>query len=109
MLKKIFVLFLCFSIITGLSSFNNYLPDKSKKAVLQTIIIDAGHGLPDPGAQGKYSNEASITLAIAKKLGERLQQVLPECKIVYTRTDENLPLGMTDRNKANRYRAAMAN
>jgi N-acetylmuramoyl-L-alanine amidase len=108
MLNKHFVYFVCAIILIGFSSFDGK-NGNSQKSTLKTIIIDAGHGLPDPGAQGKFSTESQITVAIALKVGERLQQVLPDCKIIYTRTDQNLPLGMTDRNKANRYRAEMAN
>ena len=50
-----------------------------------------------------------LTLAMALKLGQRLKEVLPDCNIIYTRTDENLPNGLTDKNKANRYRAQFAN
>ena len=108
MFKKHFLFFLCSIIFVGLSSFDGH-KNGSEKNGLKTIIIDAGHGLPDPGAQGKFSSESQITLAIALKVGERLKQVLPDCKIIYTRTNQNLPAGLTDRNKANRYRADMAN
>jgi N-acetylmuramoyl-L-alanine amidase len=77
--------------------------------VLRTIIVDAGHGLPDPGAKGKYSTESQLTLAIAMKVGEQLKTLLPDCKIIYTRTDENLPEGLDDKNVANRLRAKRAN
>jgi N-acetylmuramoyl-L-alanine amidase len=76
---------------------------------LKTIIIDAGHGGPDGGAEGEYSNEAELTLAIALKLGKKLEDSLPNCKIVYTRKDHNLPGGLMDHNAANRLRATIAN
>jgi N-acetylmuramoyl-L-alanine amidase len=94
---------LCFSF----TSFTD--PQPKKQAALRTIIIDPGHGLPDPGAQGKYSNESDITLAIGLKLSQRLQELLPNTKILMTRGDEKLPAALTDRNKANRYRADFAN
>ncbi len=81
--------------------------DQSK--TLKTIVIDPGHGLPDPGTQGAYSNESDVALAIALKLGKKIQEALPNCKVVYTRTDRNLPNGMQDKNAANRYRAQLAN
>ncbi len=106
MLRLRSVIFLLLVII----SFSSFTDPEGKKApALRTLIIDAGHGLPDPGAQGKYSSESQITLAIATKLGERLREVLPDTKILFTRTDENLPAGHSDRNKANRYRAEFAN
>ena len=81
----------------------------AKKEVLKTIIVDAGHGLPDGGAQGKYSNESQITVALALKLSDKLKEVLPSSKILLTRTDENLPAGYSDKDEANRYRAQFAN
>lgn len=109
MLKRVlsFILPICIFIFS--SSFTSDTTTKSKRQPLKTIIIDAGHGLPDPGAEGKYSSESQITLAIANQLGNRLKELLPDCNIIFTRTDANLPDGMTDRNKANHYRAQMAN
>lgn len=87
----------------------NHPGNNEQESVLNTIVIDAGHGLPDPGAQGEYSNESDIALAIALKLGKKIQQALPNCKVVYTRTDRNLPNGLQDKNAANRFRAKLAN
>jgi N-acetylmuramoyl-L-alanine amidase len=109
MLRKISTLIVGCFIITGLSSYNTITPAPQQKTQLKTIIIDAGHGLPNSNAQGKYSYESQLTLEIALKLGERLKQVLPDVKILYTRTDENLPNGLKDLNVANRYRAQFAN
>src|SRR3954451_2022034 len=109
MLKKIFL----FTTLTGtlsiFTSFKNVTPKQVQKPALRTIIIDAGHGLPDPGAEGKYSTESQLTLAIAMKVGEQLKTLLPDCKIIYTRTDEDLPEGLQDKNVANRLRAKRAN
>ena len=85
------------------------VPHLRVKNTLHTIIIDAGHGGPDHGAKGKYSDEASLNLQLALKLGKKLQEALPDCKIVYTRTDENLPGNLTNKNVANRLRAKIAN
>ncbi|WP_207493984.1 N-acetylmuramoyl-L-alanine amidase family protein [Aridibaculum aurantiacum] len=98
-----------FLLLTVLSFFSFTDPQPKKPSALRTIIIDPGHGLPDPGAQGAYSSESQITLALGLKLRDRLLEVLPETNILITRTDEGLPAGLTDRNKANRYRADYAN
>lgn len=76
---------------------------------IKTIIVDAGHGGPDVGAKGEYSNEADLTLAMALKLGKILEEQLPDCKIIYTRKDHNLPGNLQDHNAANRLRAEIAN
>ena len=80
-----------------------------QRNVLKTIIIDPGHGLPDPGANGKYSTEADKALEIALKLGDQLKQNLPNTKIIFTRTDRYLPEHMQNKNMANRRRAQIAN
>lgn len=109
MIKRTCFIILLFSVLSVLSSFakhTNYLP---KRDLLKTIVIDAGHGLPNSNARGNYSYESQITLEVALKIGQRLKEVLPECNILYTRTDENLPNGLTDPKVANRYRAQFAN
>lgn len=65
---------------------------------LKTVVIDAGHGGKDPGALGKTRNmhEKHIVLAVAKKLGEKIQTSCPDVKVVYTRTDDRF-LGLHDR------------
>jgi N-acetylmuramoyl-L-alanine amidase len=79
------------------------------KPVLSTIIVDAGHGGVDPGALGQVNTEANVSLSIALKLGKALEAEFPNTKIIYTRTTDELPGGLKDKNEANRYRAQMAN
>jgi N-acetylmuramoyl-L-alanine amidase len=110
MLRKIFFtpsLVIAIIILSSYKIFSGAY--QFQKNSLHTIIIDAGHGYPDGGAEGKYSKESDITLAIALKLGKELQDSLPYCQILYTRTDKNLPNGLTDHNAANRWRAEFAN
>ncbi len=52
---------------------------------LKTIVIDAGHGGKDPGAIGKKSQEKNITLSIALKVGDYIEQNLKGVKVIYTR------------------------
>ena len=79
------------------------------KNVLKTIIIDPGHGLPDPGAEGLNSTEAENALDIALKLGEQLKQNLPNTKIIFTRTDQYLPDHLTSVPASLKRRAQIAN
>jgi len=107
-------IFISFSPVIFLLLFTSSAPIQLQEkyvqaSALKTIVIDAGHGLPDPGTQGAYSNESDVALAIALKLGQKIQEALPNCKVVYTRTDRNLPNGLSDKNAANRYRAKLAN
>lgn len=112
MLKKTFlILSLPFALLVS-TSFNrveNKPKDVKQRGAIKTIIIDPGHGLPDPGADGKYSTESQVALEIGLKLGAQLEQNIPGVKIVYTRTDAYLPEHMSDHNAANRRRAQIAN
>ena len=109
MIKRQFAVILHLFVLPFLLSFAKDPNPANKKPSLKTIVIDAGHGLPNRNAEGVYSYEAQLTLAMALKTGERLKEVLPDCNIIYTRTDENLPGGLTDQRKANHYRAQFAN
>lgn len=54
----------------------------------KTIILDAGHGLPDEGAVGFYAtSEQAINLSITMKLQKMIEQ--SGAKVVLTRSDEN--------------------
>jgi len=56
---------------------------------LRTVVIDAGHGGHDPGAVGLGgTREKDIVLSVALKLGEYINEFLPDVNVVYTRTDD---------------------
>jgi N-acetylmuramoyl-L-alanine amidase len=56
------------------------------------IVIDAGHGGHDPGAQGKGITEAELVLDVALRL-EKLLQNIPGIEVILTRrTDEFIAL-----------------
>ncbi len=61
---------------------------------LNRIVIDAGHGGRDPGAIGfRGTHEKNVALAVALKVGEYIEQYLPEIEVVYTRKDDSfIPL-----------------
>jgi len=109
MIKRISVIFFLLSVLSVLFLSSTYPDHTQRRQLLKTIVIDAGHGLPNRNAEGKYSYESAITLDVALKLGQRLKEVLPDCNIIYTRTDENLPAGLTEVKAANRWRADFAN
>ncbi|TAE15020.1 MAG: N-acetylmuramoyl-L-alanine amidase [Bacteroidetes bacterium] len=92
-----------------LTCFIGGAANAQKTNTLNTIVIDAGHGGYDIGAKGDVTDEATITLAIAKQLKARLKQVLPDVKVVMTREDENLPRNVQNHKEANRVRAEIAN
>ena len=54
----------------------------------KTVIVDAGHGTPDEGAESSNgTTEAETNLAIALKLQNLLEQ--SGCTVLLTRSDEN--------------------
>ena len=60
---------------------------------IKTIVVDAGHGGKDSGAQGEYenslnSNEKDITLTISLKLIDELKKLLPDLDIIPSRTTD---------------------
>jgi len=114
MYKKNFLPFCLLMTVFIASAFKPPLSDNAahiptQRQALRTIIIDPGHGLPDPGADGKEGTESHYALLIALKLGEQLQQNLPGVKIIFTRTDEYLPDHLSNKNDALKRRAQIAN
>ena len=55
---------------------------------IQTVVIDAGHGGEDAGALGRKTTEKKLNLAVALKLGDYINENMPDVKVVYTRTTD---------------------
>jgi N-acetylmuramoyl-L-alanine amidase len=83
-----------------LCSFTIDNPDKK-----WVIVIDAGHGGKDPGALGSYSREKDITLAVALKTGEYIEQNLKNVNVVYTRKNNTFVEVSERANIANKNKA----
>lgn len=65
----------------------------------EVVVIDAGHGGRDPGSIGVGGiRESDIALAVALKVGEYIEQNIPDLKVVYTRTDDSF-VGLAERGK----------
>lgn len=61
------------------------LPDRT---ALRTVIVDPGHGGDDRGAEGPGGVlEKEVTLAVARRVAERLRAELG-CRVVLTRTSD---------------------
>jgi len=78
------------------------------------IVIDPGHGGKDPGALGAFSKEKNITMAIALKTGEYLDQNIKNVKVIYTRkSDTDVDLwaraDIANKNKADLFISVHAN
>ena len=59
------------------------------------VVIDAGHGGKDPGAN-KNIREKDINLKVALMVGETIKNRHPEIKILYTR-DKDIFVGLNER------------
>jgi len=107
-LKFFFVGLLAIGINTVSAQDNN--ANAHRGTQIKTIIVDPGHGLPDPGNQGKDgSNESDIALAIGQKLAQKIKDSLPGINVLMTRNDAYLPTHMLNKDQANRWRANFAN
>lgn len=65
-----------------------YLETVSLPVSGKVVVVDAGHGVPDEGAEvGDGTTEAETNLKIALKLQNLLEQ--SGCTVILTRSDEN--------------------
>lgn len=106
--KKLYRCFKSF-FVAGIFMFAANSAWAQQKPVLGTIIIDPGHGGIDPGAHGQFSTEAAVALSISLKLGKVLAEELPNSKLIFTRTTDELPGTPNNVHQSLRYRADMAN
>lgn len=85
--------FICFSLgtygIIAISKDNNSTVQTNALPITnKTIVIDAGHGLPDEGAVGfNGTTEQAINLSVSLKLQQLIEQ--SGAKVLLTRSDEN--------------------
>jgi len=71
-------------LLITLIQFSNLLSAQTYKKI-DRVVIDAGHGGKDPGTVGKKSKEKDIALKLALKVGNYIEQNLPDVKVIYTR------------------------
>ena len=79
--KSLFLFFLTFffAVVSTAQKSNQ------EAHLIQTVVIDAGHGGKDPGCHGASANEKNVCLSMALKLGEAIKRKFPEVKVIYTR------------------------
>ena len=82
---SVFVMLFGFAFI---SDKKETVPTVSLPVSGKTIVVDAGHGKPDEGAESSNgTTEAETNLKIALKLQNLLEQ--SGCSVILTRSDEN--------------------
>lgn len=88
-ITSIFIAIFVFIFTTDdLQKQNNYISTVSLPVTEKIIVIDAGHGIPDEGAQSsKGTTEAETNLKIALKIQNLLEQ--SGSTVILTRSDEN--------------------
>ena len=83
----LFLSIFTFMFVTGKND-EYTVPTVSLPVSGKTIVVDAGHGVPDEGAESSNgTTEAQTNLKIALKLQELLEQ--SGCTVILTRSDEN--------------------
>ncbi len=81
-------------VLTLIAAFNLLIiPCIFSQKKIKTIVVDAGHGGKDGGAEGDYENsmgskEKNVTLAISLKLVAELKKQLPDVNVKPTRTTD---------------------
>jgi N-acetylmuramoyl-L-alanine amidase len=73
---------------TAMAENANKIKEMRKRWLLDTIVIDAGHGGKDPGCVAHNGlQEKNVNLDIAKKLGKLIQANMG-IKVIYTRDED---------------------
>ena len=79
---------LLISLYTAQKENAQKIREEKKKYIIDTIVLDAGHGGKDPGAcvQSCQIQEKNITLSVTKKIGLELEKL--GMNVIYTRQDD---------------------
>ena len=84
----LFAVFMIAAIALSTEESGKYIDTVSLPVSGKVVVVDAGHGVPDEGAEvGDGTTEAQTNLKIALKLQNLLEQ--SGCIVILTRSDEN--------------------
>ena len=94
-ISRLLLLILPIVLVIGIGIYMGFSSNKKEEVTsvetIATIMIDAGHGGYDGGTVGEDGTcEKDLTLAIALKMGEELEKINPEIKVLYTRTSDDI-------------------
>lgn len=90
LMKLVSIVTICLTVcfIQNISTTNETVPTVTLPVTNKVIVVDAGHGVPDEGAESSNGiSEAETNLKIALKLQTLLEQ--SGATVVLTRSDEN--------------------
>ena len=90
-MKRLFALFIVLFCLTG-----TVFSQKKSGGQVKTVVIDAGHGGDKPGAVGRKTQEKTLTLQMALKLGKLIEDNYPDVTIIFTRTTD-IDITLADR------------
>lgn len=98
---------LIISLLTFSLIMTGFLPsgERASEFKLRRVVIDAGHGGKDPGTVGKASREKDVALSLALKLGQYIEELMPDVEVIYTRKSDTFIELKERANIANRNRA----
>lgn len=86
--SSIFLIIFVFAFTLNKDDNNDYISTVTLPVSGKVVIVDAGHGKPDEGAEADDgTTEAETNLKIALKLQNLLEQ--SGCTVILTRSDEN--------------------
>ena len=74
----------CFLLLCCLTFFNAVVFGQSQEKKFK-LVIDAGHGGEDSGCRGRKSQEKTVTLNVALKLGKLISDNFDDVQVIYTR------------------------
>lgn len=74
------------------------MPDRVCGQAVRKVVIDAGHGGGDPGANYSGCREKDITLRVALSVGDQIKRRFPDVTVVYTRSTDSA-VALVDRSR----------
>lgn len=89
-----------FSVFTLISAPLLSAQPAEKHLALRTVVLDPGHGGNDPGciSKDRKTREKDLTLAISKKLADKIRSAYPDTKVILTR-DKDVAVPLVNRAK----------
>jgi N-acetylmuramoyl-L-alanine amidase len=99
-IKKAKVIFLAFFLF----AFFIFSLNSHAQKTVKRVVVDAGHGGKDNGAEGKFSTEKDVSLSVALKLQKMLETQIKDIDVLMTRTTDIYDNPRVKANKANDFK-----